>query len=126
MAQFVVPVAVPEPPVELDQVTCVTPTLSLAVPLTTIELAEVDTVLLAGETMDNDGGVVSGAPGGLLGGGGVLGGGAVACCSVTVTLCAAWFPLLSRAVMVITLAPTFRGTTAIVQFGEPCATPENP
>ena len=48
----------PEPPVELDQVTVATLTLSRAVPLTTIELAEVET--LFGETMERDGGVEPG------------------------------------------------------------------
>jgi hypothetical protein len=83
--QLVVPVAVPESPVELDQVTSLTPTLSLAVPLTTRELAVVETVLLDGETMDNDGAVVSGvggAPGGGLADG-------LACWRVTVTPSAA-------------------------------------
>jgi len=40
--QLVVPVAVPDPPVELFHVILATPTLSLAVPLTAIELAEVE------------------------------------------------------------------------------------
>ena len=87
MLQFVVPVAVPDAPVELLQVICLTPTLSLAVPLTTIELAEVESVELAGEMTVKDGGVVSGLPGGLGDGGGGFGAGGEACWRVTVTVC---------------------------------------
>ena len=58
VAQLSVPLAIPEPPVELDQVTVATLTLSRAVPLTTIELAEVET--LFGEPMERDGGAESG------------------------------------------------------------------
>lgn len=54
------PVAVPDPPVELDQVTWLTPILSLAVPLTTSEVAEVAILVLAGDKIVSDGGVVSG------------------------------------------------------------------
>ncbi|HEV8038752.1 MAG TPA: hypothetical protein VGP62_07800 [Bryobacteraceae bacterium] len=39
--QFVVPLAVPESPLDVAHVTDVTPTLSVAVPLTTKELADV-------------------------------------------------------------------------------------
>jgi hypothetical protein len=42
VVQLVVPLAVPDPPLELDQVTEATPTLSEAVPLTTNELEEVE------------------------------------------------------------------------------------
>jgi hypothetical protein len=41
VVQLLVPVATPAPPVELDQVTCATPRLSCAVPLTMMELADV-------------------------------------------------------------------------------------
>jgi hypothetical protein len=54
-----VPVAVPDPPLELNHVTAATPTLSWAVPRTTNELSEVDTLLVAGERIVRDGGVVS-------------------------------------------------------------------
>jgi hypothetical protein len=64
VVQFSVPVAVPELPVELDQVTAATPTLSCAVPLTVNELDEVEGLLVDGETMASDGGVVSGPVGG--------------------------------------------------------------
>jgi len=85
--QLVVPVAAPDPPVELLHVTLATPTLSLAVPLTTIEPADVEIVELAGETIVKDGGVVSGAPGGAGNGGvGGFGDGAEACWRVTVTV----------------------------------------
>ena len=40
--QFVVPLAVPESPLDVAHVTDVTPTLSVAVPLTTKALAEVE------------------------------------------------------------------------------------
>ena len=60
VVQLSVPIAVPDPPVELVQVTAVTPTLSCAVPLTTSELAEVEGFTVDGETMVSDGGVVSG------------------------------------------------------------------
>lgn len=74
---MVVPAAVPDAPVELLHVTCATATLSLAVPLTTIELEEVEMVELAGETMVRDGGVVSVLGGGF--GDGGFGAGAEAC-----------------------------------------------
>jgi len=56
-------VAVPEASLDALQATLATPTLSLAVPLTTIELADIENVLLAGDTIVSEGGVVSGAPG---------------------------------------------------------------
>jgi hypothetical protein len=56
---FVVPEAVPESPVEVVHVTAATPTLSLAVPLTAMEAADVATIVNPGETMLSDGGVVS-------------------------------------------------------------------
>jgi hypothetical protein len=60
--QLVVPLAVPEPPVFVDHVTFVTPTLSLAVPLIAIVAADVDTLVAPGDPMLNDGGVVSDPP----------------------------------------------------------------
>ena len=62
--QFVVPLAVPEPPVFVDHVTLVTPTLSLAVPLNAIADANVDRLVAPGDPMVNVGGVVSDPPGG--------------------------------------------------------------
>ena len=85
----------PDPPVELDHVTCATPALSLAVPLTTIELAEVDRVVNAGDKIVMEGGAVVPAPEpgfdvGVDGDpGGGLSAGGLGDCSVTVTLCVA-------------------------------------
>ena len=96
MVQLLVPIAVPDPPVELTHVTCATPTLSCAVPLTTIELADVATVVMAGERMVTDGGAVDppglGLTGGLAGGlpGLGLSAGALGGWLVTVTLWDAW------------------------------------
>ena len=59
MAQLFVPVAVPDPPLELNHVTAATPTLSCAVPRTISELSEVDTLFVAGDRIVSDGGVVS-------------------------------------------------------------------
>ena len=60
VAQLFVPLATPESPFDVDQVTCATPTLSNAVPLTTMEAADVVTLVMAGERTVMDGGVVSG------------------------------------------------------------------
>src|SRR4051812_21630995 len=60
--QLVVPVAVPEPPALFDQVTCDTPTLSLAVPLIVsgdVDVAYVDPEV--GPVMLTAGACVSGA-----------------------------------------------------------------
>jgi hypothetical protein len=57
--QLVVPLAVPDCPVLVDQVTDVTPTLSLAVPLNSIVDDVVDTEVAPGVPMVNVGGVVS-------------------------------------------------------------------
>lgn len=54
--QLLVPNATPEPPVELVQVICVRPELSCAVPLTTIELAVVETKVEAGDKIVSVGG----------------------------------------------------------------------
>ena len=62
--QLVVPLAAPEPPVFVDHVTLVTPTLSLAVPLNAIVDADVDTLVAPGDPMVNAGGVMSDPPGG--------------------------------------------------------------
>jgi hypothetical protein len=51
MFQFVVPLAVPDPPVEFVHVTLESPLLSRAVPFTAIELADVETVVSEGETI---------------------------------------------------------------------------
>ena len=75
MDQCVVPVAVPEPPVELVHVTDVTPTLSDAVPANTIVLVVVYTFVLDGDRIVRVGAVVSGVAGGGFDGGGFDGGG---------------------------------------------------
>jgi len=59
VVQFVVPVAVPVPPVEFVQVTDLTPTLSDDVPLKTIVDAVVSAFVVAGDRMLRLGGVVS-------------------------------------------------------------------
>src|SRR5580658_4321180 len=87
VAQFVVPVAMPAPPVELDQVTCVSPALSCAVPFIEIEVADVETVVMAGERMVIDGGAVLPPVPGLAGGVGFAG--ALGRWLVTFTVCAA-------------------------------------
>jgi len=56
---WVIPAAVPDWPVLVIQVIEVTPTLSLAVPLNTIEDEEVETEVDEGETIVSEGGVVS-------------------------------------------------------------------
>ena len=57
--QLLVPDAVPEPPVEFDQVTAATPTLSDAVPENTMVVADVARLVPAGERIVRFGGVVS-------------------------------------------------------------------
>lgn len=72
MIQLLVPLAVPDCPLELDHVTEATPTLSCAIPWTINELLDVETLVLAGDKTVKDGGVVSG-PGVGVAGGGVTG-----------------------------------------------------
>ena len=77
---------------ELDHVTCATPTLSCAVPLTTMELAEVATLVIAGERIVIDGATVSPPVVGVVGVVGGLGPGEVpevGSSLMTVTLCEA-------------------------------------
>ena len=75
--QFVVPLAVPDCPMFVDQVTDVTATLSVAVPLNAIAAEEVETAVPPGAAMVNAGGVVSVPPPA----------GGVGVCRVTVTSC---------------------------------------
>ena len=58
MLQLLVPVAVPDDPVEFVHVTAAIPEPSRAVPLTVIEAAGVETVLSSGVTMVRLGGAV--------------------------------------------------------------------
>ena len=57
--QCEVPLTAPDLPVLVDQLTAVTPTLSLAVPLMLIDADEVETEDADGEVRVMDGGVVS-------------------------------------------------------------------
>ena len=57
--QLAVPLAVPDRPVFVDQVTDVTPTLSLAVPLNAIAVDIVETEVAPGEAIVKVGAVVS-------------------------------------------------------------------
>src|SRR5690242_10590566 len=114
-----VPVALPADPVEFAQVTSVTPTLSVASPLSVIVAALVEMMVAAGYVMRSEGGVKS--PGELGGGGagdgggagegagagaGVGGGGAGCCdCRVTMIVCVATLPEVSNAVIVTVLMP---------------------
>jgi hypothetical protein len=120
--QFVVPLAAPDCPIFVDQVTEVTPTLSLAVPLKAIVADDVETVVAPGDAMVNVGGVVSvpvPVAGGVVGGAVVAG----AVCLVTVTTCDTWLEP-AVAVTVIAFAPGARGIFAIVHAVVPVATPE--
>jgi hypothetical protein len=88
--QLVVPLAVPDCPVFVDQVTEVTPTLSLAVPLNAMVAAEVDTEVAPGDATVKVGGVVLVGEPVVVGGAGAVGGVTVvggALCMVTVTTC---------------------------------------
>jgi len=64
-------VAVPDSPLDVDQRTATTPTLSTALPLMLIDDEDVDNMLEPGEVMAIAGGVWSGVPGA---GSGVAGG----------------------------------------------------
>ena len=103
--QAVVPEAVPLPPRSLIQVTWVTPTSSLAVPLTA-------TVAAVVEEPDAGAAMVSEGP----------------CASVFVTVntSVATLPAASRAVTVIRLVPTTTGTEATDQLAVPVAMPLPP
>ena len=74
--QAVVPDAVPLEPAEVVHRTEATPTASLAVPLTVIVSADVETMVVPGLVIRSDGAVMSFAAGGASGDGvvGVLGG----------------------------------------------------
>lgn len=132
MFQLFVPDATPDPPVEVVHVTCEIPRASCAVPLTTIDAAEVETIVVAGDRIVKDGGAPPGL--GLLGGLGFAGGlgllgalgfpevglSATTGWLVTVTLCDAWSPFESWAVTVITFAPILNGMAAMIQLDAFC------
>src|SRR5512138_739848 len=104
--QFVVPVAVPLPPWLLLHVTCVTPTLSAAVPPSVNELVVVLNVLAeVGVVMVTLGGVGS---------------------YVTVKLSVPVFPAASRAVTVSTLLPDCNAIPLTDQLVVPVAVPLPP
>src|ERR1022692_804590 len=73
--QLVVPDAWPDPPLELLHATDATPTLSLAIPLITMDPEYTDTVLAEGARMLSAGGVRSGVVGVGAGAGAGVGGG---------------------------------------------------
>lgn len=102
------------------QLTEVTPTLSLAVPLNAIVADEVEIEVAPGDAMVNAGGVVSlPVVGGVAGGAVVVG----AVCRVTVTTCDTWAEP-DVAVTVIVFTPTVSGIFEIVQAALPVARPE--
>jgi hypothetical protein len=107
--QLVVPLAVPDPPAAFVQLTCVTPTLSLALPLTVSVLAFVRYVPLpVGLVIATVGDVTSGA--------------------VYVTVSVAVFTLFaaSFAVTVTTFVPGCSATVLTDQLVVPLAVPDPP
>lgn len=105
--QLVVPAANPDCPVFVAQVTAATPTLSLAVPLKLIDVAEVETDVDDGDVIVKAGGVVSV---------GLVEGGLLPedVCRVIETVCETRVTP-SVAEMVIVFAPVTRGTPLMVQ-----------
>ena len=141
----VVPVAVPELPVEFVQVTEVT--LAVAVPLMVMLGSDVATIVIEGEVIVSDGGPegvgvvgvvgVVGAVGmigvigrlgmiGVMGTAGREGGVTVETCCVTVIELEAVLPVLSVTCTVITLDPGLSGTEPIDQLADPAAVPVAP
>ena len=144
--QAIVPIAWPEVPVELFQVTEVTPRLSVASPRNEMALAIVAMMLDPGLVIRSQGGVVSpgelggcgaggaglagfvgvggagaGVGAGLVGGAGVGGGRRITDINCdTVSLAP------SVAVIVIWFPPMLRGTAGMFQLAEPDAAPVNP
>src|SRR5262245_3541819 len=107
--QLVVPVAVPEPPRSFTHVTCVTPTLSLEVPLSVSGVVPVGNVgLVVGLVIATVGTVTSG---------GVY---------VTVNVAVATLFAASRAVTVSTLSPLCSAMPLADQLVVPVAVPEPP
>jgi len=107
--QLVIPLAVPELPRSVAQVTAVTPTLSDTVPeIDSVEEDVAKVPEVVGAVIVTVGAVVSGAV------------------YVTVRTSVPTFPAASRAVTVITLFPTCRPTTGTFQFVVPVAVPLPP
>lgn len=107
--QVVVPVAMPEPPVELLHVTEATPTLSDAVPEKTMVAEEAATLVPDGDRIARLGAVVS-----LLGGSGM---------KVTTMFRTAVPPLFPYAVTVTTFCPASNTTGPALQAVVPVAVP---
>ena len=150
--QAIVPIAWPEVPVELFQVTEATPRLSAASPWNEMALAIVSMMLDPGLVIRSQGGVVSpgelggcGAGGagvggfvgvggagagvgtGLLGGAGLVGGAGVGGgWRITDINCDTVSLAASVAVIVIWFPPMLRGTAGMFQRAEPDAAPVNP
>jgi hypothetical protein len=114
-----VPLAVPEAPVELDQVIEVTP--GVAVPLKAIVAADVETMFIAGLSMVRDGG-----PEGVVVSGGAVTGGVETAWYVTVIEADAVSPAASVTEMTIVFAPNASGTDVTDQFADPEAGPDPP
>jgi hypothetical protein len=114
--QLAVPLAVPAPPVFVDQITCATPTLSLAVPLKTMLAALVEIDVAPGVAIVNVGAVVSVPP--------LLGGTAGKDWRVMVTL---WDTLLDPAVAVTVkvFVPMASAIFGMVHVVIPDATPDD-
>ena len=114
-----VPAATPASPVEVVHLTEVTPTLSLAIPLTVIDEALVETIVNPGDRICSEGAVVSppggggagvgvgvGAGGGAgvgtgAGGGGVVGVGAGVGVGAELLPYSAWIPAMSSSVSTV-------------------------
>ena len=132
--QAIVPIAWPEVPVELFQVTEVTPRLSVASPRNEMALAIVAMMLDPGLVIRSQGGVVSpgelggcGAGGaGLAGFVGVGGAGVGGGRRITDINCDTVSLAPSVAVIVIWFPPMLRGTAGMFQLAEPDAAPVNP
>ena len=113
--QAVVPEAVPAEPKLVAQDTCVTPTLSLAVPAMVTKDAVVDMVPVEGVVMVKLGAVVSVPPPP-----------EPAAARVTVSVLNTWLPP-AEAVIVMIFGPTDSGILAMVQADGDCAAiPEAP
>lgn len=119
-----VPVAVPDAPVEFDQITEATP--ALAVPLNAIESAVVDTIVIAGELIVSDGGPEGVVVTGGVVTGGVVTGGVDVSCRITVIDVDAAFPVPSVTKIVMLFTPITSGTEAIDQIAAPAAGPDPP
>src|ERR1700690_3470864 len=103
----VVPAAVPEVPVLVDQATAVTPVLSLAVPLMPMDAEAVAMEDEDGELMVSVGGVVSFVP--VVGVAGAVGAGDETAVRVTINTCEMRLTV-SLAVIVIEFEPVTNGT----------------